>query len=477
MSVWVRDVHEEGIEPHPGPPQCASVIASKNVNGIASGNKLYQTINSVIQHGDQLTAMLIQDHKLSKAKARAHKALAHKYKVAIAITYGTKDPQGNTHGGTAILIPYTAIEKTHKHETIHDAVARIEKSKRTLPDGRAVAISMLIKGKRRTIISAYAPTATQATVQRRKEFFMDLKHLASSRSIIGMDANAMADPSIDHPRGAASGQPQEVTRALNRLISEKGLVDPIRRSLGSEREYTSHHIVGGGQAWTRIDYILTPDDPSEIWYKFALPDTLPRKEHRVELDHIQQAIALEQADTERPGPLQYISEKIFDDPAFNATLLEKIQRIAQRNNGSAAATWEQIKMIARDLCVKQTRKVQYQESQALKLQRDRLRDMDNSLRDGTAAPGTIQARDQLEAQIKRDRRTEFTLFETLDQISYNMGKMHDRCTAAFFRPWKPSHKTSTIPAIKVANWTDPSAPEVERSKVRRRHPQKSDGSA
>ena len=80
VSVWVRDVHEEGIEPHPGPPQCASVIASKNVNGIASGNKLYQTINSVIQHGDQLTAMLIQDHKLSKAKARAHKALAHKYK-------------------------------------------------------------------------------------------------------------------------------------------------------------------------------------------------------------------------------------------------------------------------------------------------------------------------------------------------------------------------------------------------------------
>ena len=121
VSVWVRDVHEEGIEPHPGPPQCASVIASKNVNGIASGNKLYQTINSVIQHGDQLTAMLIQDHKLSKAKARAHKALAHKYKVAIAIAYGTKDPQGNTHGGTAILIPYTAIEKTHKHETIHDA--------------------------------------------------------------------------------------------------------------------------------------------------------------------------------------------------------------------------------------------------------------------------------------------------------------------------------------------------------------------
>ena len=111
-------MHEEGIEPHPGPPQCASVIASKNVNGIASGNKLYQTINSVIQHGDQLTAMLIQDHKLSKGKARAHKALAHKYKVAIAIAYGTKDPQGNTHGGTAILIPYTAIEKTHKHETI-----------------------------------------------------------------------------------------------------------------------------------------------------------------------------------------------------------------------------------------------------------------------------------------------------------------------------------------------------------------------
>ena len=73
VTCWVglhlqdlqEDVHEEGIEPHPGPPQCASVIASKNVNGNASSSKLYQTISSVIKHGEQLSAMLIPDHKLS----------------------------------------------------------------------------------------------------------------------------------------------------------------------------------------------------------------------------------------------------------------------------------------------------------------------------------------------------------------------------------------------------------------------------
>ena len=46
-----------------------------------------------------------------------------------------------------------------------------------------------------------------------------------------------------------------------------------------------------------------------------------------------------------------------------------------------------------------------------------------------------------------------------------MGKMHDKCSAEFFRIWKPNNKSEAIPGMKVANWSNPSQPVITDARV------------
>ena len=42
LATWIRDLTEEGIEPHPGPR-----FISKNLNGIKTKGKLYRLLKAV----------------------------------------------------------------------------------------------------------------------------------------------------------------------------------------------------------------------------------------------------------------------------------------------------------------------------------------------------------------------------------------------------------------------------------------------
>ena len=48
VSVWVRDVNEEGIEPHPGPR-----YLSKNINSIQGKGKLFQALRAIRRESDR----------------------------------------------------------------------------------------------------------------------------------------------------------------------------------------------------------------------------------------------------------------------------------------------------------------------------------------------------------------------------------------------------------------------------------------
>ena len=41
-------------------------------------------------------------------------------------------------------------------------------------------------------------------------------------------------------------------------IDEKGLIDVVRETLGSEPYFSAHHVVAGGACWSRIDQIYAP---------------------------------------------------------------------------------------------------------------------------------------------------------------------------------------------------------------------------
>ena len=70
-SVWVRDVHEEGIEPHPGPR-----VVSQNVDG-ANGT-FHEIISNVLamQSRTPILAALLQEHQIRAANVAPFEAEA-----------------------------------------------------------------------------------------------------------------------------------------------------------------------------------------------------------------------------------------------------------------------------------------------------------------------------------------------------------------------------------------------------------------
>ena len=58
-TAWVRDLTEEGIEPHPDPR-----YLSKNVNSVQGDGKLFQMLHSIQREHTRtpITAVFVQDH-------------------------------------------------------------------------------------------------------------------------------------------------------------------------------------------------------------------------------------------------------------------------------------------------------------------------------------------------------------------------------------------------------------------------------
>ncbi len=113
LSVWIRDLHEEGIHPHPGPK-----VISKNINGMT--NDVYPVLKAIARENETrpLTAVFIQDHRIPRSGAKQAQKTAAKLRLLLILAHGPKDSRGVTYGGTAIVIPYSSIP----HDSYRNAV-------------------------------------------------------------------------------------------------------------------------------------------------------------------------------------------------------------------------------------------------------------------------------------------------------------------------------------------------------------------
>ena len=107
LVCWVRDLNEEGIEPHPGPAR----YISKNINGVRAKGKLYTLLKSIdsAHKKEAITAVFIQEHNLSIEGVEAHTKAARGLNLLWIASYAPKDVRGISYGGTAIVIPFDSI--------------------------------------------------------------------------------------------------------------------------------------------------------------------------------------------------------------------------------------------------------------------------------------------------------------------------------------------------------------------------------
>ena len=458
-NVWVRDLTEEGIEPHPGPR-----FLSKNMNGLchpARRESVYRKIRQ--EHArDPIGAVLIQEHHWHREVASAAQKQAASERLLLI---ASPIPENETKGGTAIIIPWDAIE-LHKGETLHDGVQRLQNSASTSRDGRITSISTLVHGKKVRITSAYAHSDEKADA-RPKFFKEDLKTRLTSNTILGIDANTVPDESIDLKRVGVGPYNNKGATELADAVSHNGLIDVARECLGREPFYTSHHNVeagADGQArvtHTRIDQMYAPDINGLIWQHEPLNDPFIDT-RRKELDHSTVAIRIDEAKGERGNDLVKINEDIYDSASFLAALASHITYMIQLRKpgekGTWGDTWMEIKKNVLEMSKKETKRKAYKDNKQtrqLKSKRDALK---KSIDTGVANASEIAEYIQIGSQISTAIRDERSLYDTVEDVAYSTGKRPDVGSAAMYRPYKPKGSAQWVNETAEADWTNISAP-------------------
>ena len=315
---------------------------------------------------------------------------------------------------------------------------------------------MKVDGKERKLTAMYAPQ------QGRQEFFERLGPRITRRSVIGIDANCVPDMAIDLKRASTSPYDNRGADTLRDIVDSKCLHDVVREVVGKEAIFTSHHIVAGGECWSRIDQIYIPND-SQTHFALGPPGDFFIPHEGSEVDHTMVDVRTKLVKPKRGKDLPRIAEEIFDDPAFVHKLREAIVGEALNVNPGKPngwrEGWEKIKILARDTCLAQTKAIKRKKSAAAKCRGKILNRISALVRHGTATREQILYAHDLRKQIKTLNRSTYTLHDTLEKEAYNMGKAHDRCTKEFFTPWHDTHAAQHIEAMKKADWTDPSDPQ------------------
>ena len=445
----MRDLHSEGIEPHPGPR-----FITKNVNGISDLKVWEITLFNIMREHKKSPIGAIFLQEIRVGNTRKHKDMAEEHGLYLLAYPNARNPRT---GGTAILIPKDSIEKD-QNESHHQAWARVRKTVRCLPEGRGIACDTLLQGRTIRLASIYAPADPEA----RPAFFNTLNkqghRFIDKNTVMGIDANCVPDALLDRKSSATSPYNNKGADTLNQIIAKLGLIDVARVYLGNEPFFTSFHNTSAGLTSTRIDRVYAPDRDGLIWeHKPVLTEIFPRSPDAVILDHEPAQITLKQVSHVRGKDIPRINENVFDDPAFVQKVANEIERQIQSHTGNWGITWTNIKERVKAMSISQTRKLKAPHTKKEKELKSRIRSLKSDIDSGRAQQTEMRLYIELQAELSTVKKE--TFFQQLpEDLALYKGKQHDTGSALFFRPWKPRDSFHWIESIFNAIWPDPNSP-------------------
>ena len=165
-------------------------IVCQNVDGLSSSLRACLLSILKIHASNPIFAACLQEHHLTRAKIAELDAEAEAFRLGILLVINPM-PDGEFKGGTAIAIPFDAIE-LKEGETRDPALARIRQSAHLSPDGRLTTVDILLNAKPHRVANAYAPQ--DDTV--RPQFLQDLTDEINDRTILALDANCVPDTTL-----------------------------------------------------------------------------------------------------------------------------------------------------------------------------------------------------------------------------------------------------------------------------------------
>jgi hypothetical protein len=165
-------------------------IVCQNVDGLSSSLRACLLSILKIHASNPIFAACLQEHHLTKAKIAGLDAEAEAFRLGVLLIINPM-PDGDFKGGTAIAIPFDAIE-LKEGETRDPALS---------PDGRLTTVDILLNAKPHRVANAYAPQ--DDTV--RPQFLQDLTDEINDHTILALDANCVPDttPTTSAPSTAS----------------------------------------------------------------------------------------------------------------------------------------------------------------------------------------------------------------------------------------------------------------------------------
>ena len=456
-SIWIRDLTEEGIESHPGPR-----YISKNLNGCKQAVKQEAVFRSISQENrrNPIGAVFVQEHNINTEGTERAIARARDWDLELLIA---PTPRNRPKGGTAIIIPRTSIE-TAQGQSYQQALDQLRGSIKRLVNGRAITVEVMAEGHKIRLASVYAHADT-AAAQRPAFFRTTLRRMLNKNTILGIDANVVPDESLDLAQAnAASAYNNTGASEFNQLMADLELVDVARECLGQEPFYTSHHNVGGGRiTHTRIDQMYAPDKDGITWEHVPVErDLFPRPADAIELDHDMIEIRVQRATGQRGSDLKPVDESIYEDETFVTAVEGEIKSIMSaedpEKNKTWRATWMKIKKKVREMSITETNKKRRNNNSEIKQLKQRLWVKRAEISEGRANAAQTSEYMRLTKELEAKTKEEPSLHQSVEEVAWNLGKMHDVCTAAFYRPWKPKGAAQWVSKIFKADWTDTQRP-------------------
>ena len=465
-SMWIRPLEEEGIETHPGPRYIA-----RNVNGLASQDRFQQCMRSVnMEHRrDPVAAVFIQEHNLKPAMSTYTRVHARRvYRVLWLARYVPENqPQGKGHG-TAIAIPLDSIERK-PGESADEAEARVTKSLTGSKCGRVTCITTLVNGKPMRLVSAYAPS----TGAPRPSFFTDIlaPHL-TNRTIMSIDANCVPDVVLDTQRpGSVGPYDNRGSNELAALTEKHGMADVAREQLGTSRLFTAHHTNQHSHITrTRIDQMYAPNADGLLWNHATNHTFLPsRHTHSAPPDHVGLELILSLATGTRGKDLPRINPSIYDDPVTHAMIAACIDSHFPPDGPripDICAEWSACKIQLRSISLSRTKETRLQDTKRAAELKMRIAQALATVVNGTAPAEVDNRIGDMRKELKDLAPSERTLNQTLENIAYSKGQLHDTGSAAMYRRLHARSSDQWINGVMQANWEDPSSPtEIEDEAV------------
>jgi len=374
--------------------------------------------------------------------------------------------KGSKGHGTGIAIPYSSIE-CKEGESIHEAIKRIEASARKSPDGRAVSVSILIGGKHVRLASIYAP----AKGKDRPTFFNSpqLRGHITTNTIVCIDANCVPDVNLDtHRPDSSTPYDNAGSDELATLIANAKLTDIAREQLGTESYFTAHSRPkknSNNITRTRIDQIYTPHIDSLLWTHapephFLVSDTLYP-------DHVTIKIALSVAKGNRGKDLLTIPQNVYDDPYIAEEIANAIKLTYDHESPpeDPIEAWLTLKRTLLQILRDGASKARKKNTETLGFLKSQLAHLNSLVTTDKATSDTYTEIQQVKNKIKELKPQERTLNETIEQMAYEKGQLHDIGSAAMYRKVNPKSSDQWVNAVMTADWDNPSKPKNIREPI------------